>query len=193
MTVKKPLLFVQGAGAMSAPDGSGVLARYLESSLGADFAVNAPEMPDAATDPEYPAWRDLIDRQLHRLHVPVLLVGHSFGGSVLLKYLAECSPPVPVAGLFLVSVPWWGLEGWAYEDYAPPADFGSRLPEMPLFLYHSRHDPHVPFEPLAYYEAALPSGTSRLIDGSEHSFANGLPEMVSDIQSSARDLSPAAP
>jgi len=182
-----PLLFVQGAGDMWAPDGSGVLANYLETSLVAECAVQAPEMPDAATDPKYSAWRDVIDAKLRTARRPVILVGHSFGGSVLLKYLDEGPPPVPVAGLFLIAVPWWGPEGWAYEDYAPPADFAARLPEAPVFLYHSRRDPHVPFEHLAFYEARLLSGTSRLIDGAEHSFVNGLPELVSDIRAVVRD------
>jgi pimeloyl-ACP methyl ester carboxylesterase len=37
----------------------------------------------------------------------VIFVGHSFGGSVLLKYLAEGSYRKPVRGLVLVSVPNW--------------------------------------------------------------------------------------
>jgi serine hydrolase len=101
---------------------------------------------------------------------------------VLLKYLAEGPPPRSIAGLFLVSVPWWGPEGWAYDEYALPTDFASRLPAMPTFLYHSREDPHVPFAHLALYEERLPQATSRPIDGSQHSFRDGLPELVSDIR-----------
>jgi predicted alpha/beta hydrolase family esterase len=111
----------------------------------------------------------------------VLVVGHSFGGSVLLKYLAEGPPPVPVEGVFLISMPFWGPEGWAYDDYALPADFASRLPAAPIFLYHSREDPHVPFDHLALYSDRLPMATVRPIDGSEHSFMEGLPALVDDI------------
>ena len=179
---KQPLLFVQGAGDMWAPDGSGVLARYLDKSLGVGFEVIAPEMPDAASNPRYDPWRDVVDKALKEIGEKVALVGHSFGGSVLLKYLAEGPPPVPVAGLFLASVPWWGPEGWAYDDYAPPDDFASRLPAVPVFLYHSRQDPHVPFEHLAFYESRLPDATSRPIDGAEHSFESGLPVLISDIR-----------
>lgn len=177
-----PLLFVQGAGDMWAPDGSGVLAKYLEKSLGADFHVVAPEMPDADTNPRYLPWRDLVDGTLKGIDEAVVLVGHSFGGSVLLKYLAEGPPVAPIAGLFLASVPWWGPEGWAYDEYAPPEDFGSRIPQIPIFLYHSREDPHVPFEHLAFYEERLPNATSRPIEGAEHSFESGLPVLISDIR-----------
>lgn len=179
---RQSVLFVQGAGNMWAPDGSGVLVRYLEKSLGSDFAVIAPEMPAAETDPRYRPWRDEIDARLRGIDGPVILVGHSFGGSTLLKYLAEGPPPVPIAGLFLVSVPWWGPEGWAYEDYAPPVDFASKVPATPTFLYHSREDPHVPFHHLALYAGQLPNATSRPIDGAEHSFTDGLPALVEDIR-----------
>ena len=35
---------------------------------------------------------------------------------------------------------------------------------------------------LRRYQEQLPHATSRLIDGSEHSFVNGLPQLVRDIQ-----------
>ena len=92
----QPLLFIQGAGDMWEPEGSGFLARYLEKSLGPDYDVIAPQMPDAATDPHYIPWRDRMDAELRGLAGPVVLVGHSLGGSLLLKYLAEGPPPVSI-------------------------------------------------------------------------------------------------
>ena len=50
----------------------------------------------------------------------VIFVGHSFGGSVLLKYLAEGTYRKHVKGLFLVSVPNWAPNGWAYDEFAAP-------------------------------------------------------------------------
>jgi predicted alpha/beta hydrolase family esterase len=116
----------------------------------------------------------------------VIFVGHSLGGSVLLKYLAEGSYRKPVRGLFLVSVPNWGPEGWAYDEFAVPQDIGSRLPESTIFLYHSRNDPEVPFAHLAYYQDRLQTATARPIEGSEHSFVEGLPTLVDDIKSLRR-------
>lgn len=176
------MLFVQGGGDMWVPDGSGVLARYLEESLGPDFEVVAPEMPDAETDPRYLPWRDRIDAELRAMDGSVVLVGHSLGGSVLLKYLAEGPPPQPISGLFLVSTPWWGPEGWAYDEFAVPDDFASQLPDIPTFIYHCREDPEVPFTHLALYKERLPNAKSRPVDGSDHSFTNGLPELITDIR-----------
>ncbi|MFZ1115952.1 MAG: alpha/beta fold hydrolase [Propionibacteriaceae bacterium] len=81
----QPVLFIQGAGGMYQPEGSGRLAAYLARELGAGYRVIAPEMPDA-DDPHYQPWRDRIEQELEALDQAVILVGHSFGGSVLLKY-----------------------------------------------------------------------------------------------------------
>jgi pimeloyl-ACP methyl ester carboxylesterase len=107
----QPILFIQGAGMMHDPEGSGRLAAYLARELSADHRVIAPEMPDA-DNPHYQRWRDRIEQELQAIDEEVILIGHSLGGSVLLKYLAEGSYRKPVPGLFLVSVPNWGPDGW---------------------------------------------------------------------------------
>jgi uncharacterized protein len=178
----QPVLFIQGAGDMHEPEGSAVLAGYLSRELGRGYRVFAPEMPDA-DNPMYRPWRDAIERELAAIDGAVILVGHSFGGSVLLKYLAEGSTTTPIAGIFLVSMPWWGPEGWHWDELDLPPDFASRLPQAPLFLYHSRDDPEAPFAHLGLYADRLPNATSRPITGKEHSFMNGLPEIVDDIRS----------
>ena len=166
------------------PEGSGVLVKYLEQELGPGYQIVAPEMPGAATDPHYAPWRDEIESRIARIEGPLALVGHSFGASVLLKYLAEGRSPTQLRGVFLLSTPWWEPEGWSAE-YAMPADFGSRLPRVPTFLYHSRSDPEVPYAHMGLYERNMPWATSRSIDGADHSFTNGLPELVADIRSLA--------
>jgi uncharacterized protein len=181
----QPVLFIQGAGNMHEPEGSGRLAAYLARELGTDYRVIAPEMPDA-DNPHYQPWRDRIEQELDAIDEDVILVGHSFGGSVLLKYLAEDSYQKPVRGLFLVSVPNWGPDGWAYDEFAAPDDVASRLPESRIFLYHSRDDQEVPFAHLHYYEERLRTAMVRPIAGSEHSFVEGLPLLVEDIKSLPR-------
>jgi len=181
----QPVLFIQGAGMMHDPEGSGRLAAYLARELSADHRVIAPEMPDA-DNPHYQPWRDRIEQELQAIDEEVILIGHSLGGSVLLKYLAEGSYRKPVPGLFLVSVPNWGPDGWAYEEFAAPNDVGSRLLASRIFLYHSRDDPEVPFAHLAYYQEHLPLATARPVEGSEHSFVEGLPTLLDDIKSLTR-------
>src|SRR5690349_1221133 len=103
----KQILFIHGAGNQHHPEGSAKLVAALKQQLGSDYHVLAPDMPDP-DNPAYQPWRDQIEQELDKLDAHVLLIGHSFGGSVLLKYLAEGTYRKPIAGLFLVSVPYWG-------------------------------------------------------------------------------------
>jgi predicted alpha/beta hydrolase family esterase len=182
--IPQPVLFIQGAGDMRHPEGSGVLADYLDQQLGTGYRVVAPAMPDA-DNPRYLPWRGAIEQELAAIAGSVMLVGHSFGGSVLLKHLAEGSSARPTIGLFLISVPFWGPEGWEYEEFSLPSDFGAKLPRCPIFLYHSQDDPEVPFAHLGLYARRLPNPTARRIAGSEHSFLHGLPELVRDIRATS--------
>jgi uncharacterized protein len=180
-TMAKQIFFIHGAGNQHHPDGSGKLVASLKRELGSDYEVLAPDMPDP-DNPAYKAWRDQIGQELGRLDPDVLLIGHSFGGSVLLKYLAEGTSHRPIASLFLVAVPFWGKRDWE-QEYALPDDFAALLPPIShLFLYHSRSDEVVPFSHVWHYQQRLPQATVRVLDGKEHSFTDGLPQLVQDIQ-----------
>ncbi|GHO57878.1 RBBP9/YdeN family alpha/beta hydrolase [Ktedonobacter robiniae] len=183
--MRKQILFIQGAGNQHKPLGSGKLVASLRQQLGSDYQVLAPDMPDP-NHPRYLAWRDQIEQELGKLDADALLIGHSLGGSMLLKYLAEGTYQKPIAGLFLVAVPYWGKQDWELE-YAVLDDFASRLPPIrQLFLYHSRSDEEVPFSSLRRYQEKLPQATVRVFDGKEHSFTEGLPLLAQDIKRSYR-------
>jgi predicted alpha/beta hydrolase family esterase len=179
--VRKQILFIHGAGNQHKPLGSGKLVASLRQQLGRDYDVLAPDMPDP-DHPRYLAWRGQIEQELGRLDADALLIGHSLGGSMLLKYLAEETYQKPIAGLFLVAVPYWGKQDWELE-YAVPDDFASHLPTIQhLFLYHSRADENVPFSSLRRYQENLPRATVRALAGKEHSFTKGLPPLAQDIK-----------
>ena len=179
--MRKQILFIQGAGNKHAPLGSGKLIAYLQEQLGSNYEVLAPNMP-APEHPTYQAWKNQIEQELGKLNADVLLIGHSLGGSMLLKYLAEGTYQRPIAGMFLVAVPYWGKRDWERE-YAVPDDFASHLPPIRhLFLYHSRADEAVPFSSLLRYQEQLPQATVRVLDGKEHSFTEGLPLLAQDIK-----------
>ena len=178
----QPLVLVHAAGDPRQPEGSGQLTDYLGRELGSEYRVIAPTMPNP-DEPRYRPWTDRIEQELADIEGGVILVGHSFGGSVLMKYLAEGSYRKSVRGIFLVSAPYWGPGGWEYDEYDLPDDFPAGLPPSRLFLYHSEDDPEVPFGHLSRYAEKLPNATSRPIPGSEHSFTSGLPQLVDDIRS----------
>ncbi len=113
----------------------------------------------------------------------VILVGHSLGASVLLKYLSEEQVERPVAGVFLLATPFWNSEDWEVEEYALGEDFASKIPTgVPMFLYHSRDDEVVPFAHLTLYARRLPQASIRKSDGRGHQFGDDLSELAGDIR-----------
>src|ERR671916_1416631 len=178
--MKKRVLFIHGGGE-GAYEEDRKLAASLQDALGAAYEVRCPQMPDEDR-PEYAAWRDRISQELAALSGEVILVGHSLGGSILLKYLGEEEAAKPVAGLFLVAAPFWGAEEWEVDEYAVREDFASKLPpELPVFLYHGRDDEVVPFAHLALYADKLPRATVRELDGRGHQLGEDLSEVARDI------------
>jgi predicted alpha/beta hydrolase family esterase len=114
-----------------------------------------------------------------------VLVGHSFGASVLLKYLAETVRQPAVAGLFLVATAFWGPD---FPEFALPPDFGTRLRHLsPIYLYHSRDDAEVPFAHLERVGRALPHAARRILDDRGHEFDQAqFPELAADIRGLVR-------
>jgi predicted alpha/beta hydrolase family esterase len=178
----KHVLFIHGAG-----DGAYAadlaLVTSLRNSLGSDYSLQYPQMPEEDNAP-YAAWQAEIEARLAGLNGPVALVGHSVGGSVLLKFLCE-RPHVPrIAGVFAVATPYGGAdEGvWQWEEGTLPADAASKLAgNWPLIFYHSRDDAVVPFAHLALYAAKFPRATLRTVDGRDHQYGNDLTEVAADI------------
>lgn len=179
--MKRLLLFVHGAGE-EAYEEDRKMAASLRYALGSGYEVRYPKMPDAHS-PRYAAWKDRIAGELAELDGEVVLVGHSLGASILLKYISEERTATPVAGMFLVAPPYWGVEDWEVDEYALREDFGSKLPEgLPVFFYHSRDDEWVPFAHLAHYAEKLPHALFREFDGRGHQFDDNLSEVAHDIE-----------
>jgi serine hydrolase len=178
--MRRQVLFIHGGGE-GAYEEDGRLAMSLGGALGAAYGVRCPKMPDEDS-PEYGAWRDRISEELAAMDDEVFLVGHSLGGSILLKYLCEEETARPPLGLFLVAAPFWGAADWGVGEYALPEDFASKLPpELPVFLYHGRDDEVVPFEHLALYADKLPQATVRGLDGRGHQLDEDLSEIAQEI------------
>jgi uncharacterized protein len=176
------VLFIQGGGTGAYIEDRH-LADSLERALGAGYEVQYPQMPDEENCP-YPEWQAQIDARLAAATGAIALVGHSIGGSVLLKYLCDRRPTAHIAGLFVIAAPYWGAdEAWRWEEVALPEDAAAKLAgEWPLIFYHSRDDESVPFAHLELYAAKLPRATFRTFDGRGHQFRNDLSEVATDIK-----------
>lgn len=181
-----PLLLVQSSGPQGPNEGSRPFADRLREELGPAYEVLFPDMPEPG-DPHYGPWSKRLGEVLAGIEGPVVVVGHSLGGSVVVKHLAEGHPAPGIAGLLLVATPFWGEREWEAEWALPEGwpDASSALP--PTFIFHSRDDEEAPFAHLELYARRLPDAVARPVDGNGHLFDRGdLNEIIETI----RRLSP---
>jgi predicted alpha/beta hydrolase family esterase len=135
--------------------------------------------PDA---PEGAAWEAALGNHLRGERAPLVIVGHSLGGSVVLKYLAGHDMPPGLAGVVSIATPFWGTQDWE-QEWCLPEGFEARLSELPrLVLYHSRDDDEISVSHLDRYAAALPKASVHKVDGRGHLFADGnVADIIGDI------------
>jgi predicted alpha/beta hydrolase family esterase len=72
-------------------------------------------------DPEYELWKPHLGQHLAEMRPRAMLIGHSLGGSFLLKFFSEENTNAEIAGLFLLATPYWGGNGWRYDGYEKAA------------------------------------------------------------------------
>lgn len=178
----KQLFFLHSAGPQGIHEGSSDFVAWLSTNLGSEYTIHHPIMP-SPEDPDYEPWKAQLRQELAKLAGDVILIGHSLGGAVLLKYLTEEKIAANITGLFLCATPFWGADNdWQYEPFTLPDNFAELLPSIPVIhLYHSTGDPYAPFEHLAHYKQALPQAIDHEVSGDSHAFDHGLPLLVQDI------------
>jgi predicted alpha/beta hydrolase family esterase len=181
MTTTTHVLFIQGGG-KGAHAVDAALAQSLKKALGSKYDVRFPRMPDEA-DPNVESWKQKISEELSHIAGEVILVAHSVGGSILLRYLADEKVDKPIAGVFLLAVPSWDKDRWNFDDVKLPSDIAKKLDAIPrLFFYQCRDDEVVPFAHLALHHARIPRAVTRAFDSGGHQFGNELAIVATDIR-----------
>lgn len=177
------VLFIQGGGT-GAYDEDAKLVEALRDELGAGYDVRYPRMP-SESDAEYEPWSRSIAFELANIGDGAILVAHSLGASIAIKWLTGNTPVEGLAGVFLVAAPFWNDEPpWQWKDVELPADSAARLPRgLPLFLYHGSADPTVPAGHLGLYEKAFPQAHVHRLQGRDHQLNNKMTEVARDIRS----------
>ena len=163
--MKKQILFVHSAGPQGPQQGSSDLIEYLQVQLGDTYHLISPKMPNPE-NPEYARWKAALTNIFANLDNEVILIGHSLGGAVLLKYLSEMDVKPVVSSLFLIASPYWGKEeDWQAEE-----------------LYNSKDDMVVPVTHIHHYANEFPQAITRVLEREDHYFSNGIPDLVTDIR-----------
>jgi len=177
----KHILFIHGVG-RGAYEEDALLVKSLRNELGSAYTVRYPRMVNEEY-PKYADWNAQIASELALLDDEIILVGHSVGGSVLLKYLSEYRSEKSIAAVIILAAPYWGAdEFWDWDDARLPEDVALKLTSVPqIFFYHSRDDEIVPFQHLALYTKMIPQAIIREVNDRGHQFTNDLADVARDI------------
>jgi hypothetical protein len=185
--MKKQVLFIQGGGD-NGYEADTKLVTSLRAALGNGYEVSYPQLQSDESLSDF-GWPLQIGNEINNINGDLILVAHSLGASLLLKYLSETKVEKRISGIFLLATPWWsGDEDWV-KGLKLPHDFPGRLPEnVPIFLYHSMDDDEAPFEHLSLYAQKLPQASVHIIENGGHQFNNDLEFVAENIKELTDDL-----
>ncbi|MBS1605802.1 MAG: alpha/beta hydrolase [Bacteroidetes bacterium] len=179
--MKRHVLFIQGGGD-NGYDADAAMVDSLRQALGDAYEVTYPRLHADENTLDF-GWPRQIGEKLDDINGDVILVAHSVGASLLLKYLSEVKAPKKIRAVFLLATPYWaGDEDWK-KGLKLDEDFAGKLPgQVPIFLYHCLDDTDVSVDDLSTYARKMPhAAIHRLVQGG-HQFNNDLRFLAKDIQ-----------
>jgi predicted alpha/beta hydrolase family esterase len=179
------ILFIQGGG-YGGYEADKSLVASLQAILGKAYNVHYPEILSDESAADY-GWVAQIEEKIKEIKNAFILMGHSFGASMILKYLSEYALHRPINGIFLIATPFWsGDEDWK-QGLKLQKNYDTKLPaEIPIFFYHCQDDEEVPIAHLHSYKQKLTQATFRVIENGGHQLKNRLSIVASDIKSLAQ-------
>ena len=180
--MKKDILFIQGGGEKGY-EVDAKLVTSLQKELGNDYDVLYPKLKTNESMTDF-GWLQQLGQKISNIKGEMILVGHSLGASMLLKFISENEIKNKISGIFLISTPFWsGNEDWV-QGLKLKEDFADKLPKnVPIFLYHCRDDKEIPIDHLAIYKQKLPNAIVREIKIGGHQLNNDLSLVAKDIKS----------
>ena len=178
----RKILFIQGGGD-GGYEADKALVKPLQKNLGSEYVINYPELQTDESLPDF-GWMQQIDQKVLESKDNTILVAHSLGASMLLKYLSENSIAKKIDGIFLISTLFWsGSEDWK-TGLKLQDNFADKLPnEVQLFFYHCVDDEVAPFSHFDHYKQKLTGATFREIESGGHQLNNDLTIVAKDIKS----------
>jgi pimeloyl-ACP methyl ester carboxylesterase len=180
----RQILFVQGGGEGTYDEWDNKLVDSLGRELGPGYDIIYPRMPNEG-DPDPARWTAALQSELTKFDAGAIVVGHSFGGTILIHALATDPPACALDGIFLLAAPFAGDGGWPIGDIKPRAEqLGTGLPNgVPVYLYQGDDDDIVPVAHLDLYAKAIPKAVIRRLSGQNHQLNDDLSEVARDVRS----------
>lgn len=176
------VIFIHGGGE-GGYEADTLLADSLRNELGDAYEVHNPQIHFNDALPDF-GWLKQIDKEISSIKEKAILVGHSFGASMLLKYLSENRIDKKIDGVFIIAAPYWsGDEDWK-QGIKLHKNFSDKIPkDIPIFLYQCKDDEEVPFAHLGLYRQKLSWATFRETPSGGHQLNNDLTIVAKDILS----------
>ena len=180
--MNKQVLFLQGGGDDGYTADQAMVAS-LKAALGKEYSVHYPELPSDESKPDY-GWIGQIATHISKADDDVIIVAHSFGASMLLKYLSENKVQKKIAGIFLISTPFWDGDVDWQKPFELKANFAAKLPkDIPITFYHSRDDEEIPVAQFEQYKEKVIQAAFHEIKAGGHQFNNDLARVAKDVKS----------
>lgn len=179
--MRNHILFIQGGG-NGGYEADEKLVASLRSSLGPAYEINYPQIIADESKKDF-GWLQQIGKAISDKKSEIILVGHSFGASMLLKYLSENKIKEKIAGIFLIATPFWrGNENWE-QGLKLEENFVEHLPaDLSIYFYHCKDDEEISFDNLLRYKQKLPQAIFREINNGGHQLSNDLKIVAHDIK-----------
>lgn len=179
--MNRHILFIQGGGE-GGYEADQALVASLQTVLGKQYKINYPAITTDEAAADF-GWMQQIGSCIGDTQDGIILVAHSFGASMLMKYLSENTVGKKIAAVFLVAAPFWdGKEDWQ-AGLKLSKDFAEKLPEVPMFFYHCKDDEEIPVSHVHQYKSKIANATFREIENGGHQFNNDLTVVANDIRS----------
>jgi len=177
------VLFIHSAGPQGPGEGSYALLAGLRAALPSDVTLIAPLMPTPDA-PEAEPWLLALKAEMEAIEGDLVLVGHSLGGSTILQGLARFGLPEHLLGVVTLAAPFWSAEDWSVEEFALPADAGTRLQALSkLVILQGDSDEVVGKNHPGLYKALLPQASVTVLPRVDHEAASAGPDVVAAIRS----------
>ena len=179
---RRQVLFIQGAGAGTYDEWDDKLVDSLERELGDGFEVRYPRMPDE-DDPSEASWVPAIREALAELGDGAVVIGHSVGGTLLVRALTEHPPVARLAAIILVATPFVGDGGWPGDGFEFGPGLGDRLPpDVAVHVVHGLDDDTAPPAHADLYARAIAHAHVNRLPGRDHQLGNDLREVAATIR-----------
>ncbi|MFM2415212.1 MAG: hypothetical protein RI911_905 [Candidatus Parcubacteria bacterium] len=147
--------------------------RQLEAVL-PGWSILRPQMPND-TNAQYVEWELYFEKVVPYMEQGCVLVGHSLGGTFLLKYLTKHVLPVQPKALHLVA-PSFGVPGTSFEVDEDVSVIPTRIPTT---IHHSHDDTVVPYSESVEGILRMPGAQLISYETKGHFIDETFPELVS--------------